>query len=134
WRRGSRDPCLEPRGIAGTSPGENRPARHRVAEARVPGVAALENGAIAAWRACPRLPKRTPSGRTASATAWWGNAHLKMAIDNQASFGLTVPLAGTPAKSGTLLLLSRSSTALLPRASNSSAAAASSLARFAFLV
>jgi hypothetical protein len=33
-----------------------------------------ENGAIAAWRACPRLPKRAPSGRTASATAWWGNA------------------------------------------------------------
>ena len=25
----------------------------------------MENGAIAAWRACPRLPKRTPSGRTA---------------------------------------------------------------------
>jgi len=31
-------------------------------------------GAIAAWRVCPLLPKRTPSGRTASATAWWGNA------------------------------------------------------------
>jgi transposase len=28
------------------------------------------DGAIAAWRACPRLPKKTPSGRTASATAW----------------------------------------------------------------
>ena len=34
----------------------------------------VANGAIAAWRACRRLPKRTPSGRTASATAWWGNA------------------------------------------------------------
>jgi multiple sugar transport system permease protein len=32
---GARYPCLECRGIAGTSPGENRPARHRVAEARV---------------------------------------------------------------------------------------------------
>src|SRR6201993_2498812 len=32
------------------------------------------NEVIAAWRARPRLPKRTPSGRTASATAWWGNA------------------------------------------------------------
>ena len=32
------------------------------------------NGAIAAWRACRRLPKRTPSGRTASASAWSGNA------------------------------------------------------------
>src|ERR1700730_13214365 len=30
--------------------------------------------AIAAWRACQQLSKRTPSGRTASATAWWGNA------------------------------------------------------------
>jgi len=30
--------------------------------------------AIAAWRVCRRLLKRTPSGRTASATAWWGNA------------------------------------------------------------
>src|SRR5437868_14962965 len=52
WRRGSRDPCLEPRGIAGASPSENRPARHRVAEARVPGVAAwrtepLQHGARA---------------------------------------------------------------------------------------
>jgi hypothetical protein len=36
WRRGARYPCLECRGIAGTSRGENRPARHRVAEARVP--------------------------------------------------------------------------------------------------
>ena len=34
----------------------------------------VANGAIAAWRACPRLPKRTPSGRTASASAWWANA------------------------------------------------------------
>ena len=34
----------------------------------------VENGAIAAWRACQQLPKRTPSGRTASATAWWVNA------------------------------------------------------------
>jgi hypothetical protein len=33
-----------------------------------------ENGVIAAWRACPRLPKGTPSGRTGNANAWWGNA------------------------------------------------------------
>ena len=33
WNRGSRDPCLERRGIAGASPGENRPARHQVADA-----------------------------------------------------------------------------------------------------
>src|SRR4051794_9205284 len=32
------------------------------------------NGAIAAWRGCQRLPKRTPSGRTGSANGWWGNA------------------------------------------------------------
>jgi hypothetical protein len=32
WGRGARDPSLECRGIAGTSPGENRPARHRVAD------------------------------------------------------------------------------------------------------
>jgi hypothetical protein len=31
WRRGSRDPSLECRGIAGASPRENRPARHRAA-------------------------------------------------------------------------------------------------------
>jgi hypothetical protein len=35
-----------------------------------------------AWRACQRLPKRTPSGRTASASAWSGNARLRIAIDN----------------------------------------------------
>src|SRR5438270_8285186 len=34
WNRGSRDPWLECRGIAGAPPGENRPARHRVAEPR----------------------------------------------------------------------------------------------------
>jgi hypothetical protein len=28
WGRGARDPSLERRGITGTSPGENRPARH----------------------------------------------------------------------------------------------------------
>jgi len=52
WNRGSRDPCFECRGIAGASPSENRPARHRVAEARVLGVAAwrtrpLQHGARA---------------------------------------------------------------------------------------
>src|SRR5881398_4234023 len=46
WNRGSRDPCLECRGIAGTSPSENRPARHRVAEARVLGVAAWRTGPL----------------------------------------------------------------------------------------
>src|SRR5215469_2921957 len=37
---GSRDPSLECRGIARTSPGQDRPARHRVAEAWLLGVAA----------------------------------------------------------------------------------------------
>src|SRR6202045_837570 len=92
------------------------------------------NGATAPWRASRPLPKRTPSGPTGSASAWSGNARLKSPIENQGFFGLTVPPAGTPAKSGTLLLLSRSAAALLLRASNSGAAAASSLARFAFLV
>ena len=32
------------------------------------------NGAIAAWRVCQRLPKRTPSGRTGSVNAWWEKA------------------------------------------------------------
>src|SRR5580704_4582324 len=31
------------------------------------------NGAIAAWRACQRLPERTPSGRTGSANASLGH-------------------------------------------------------------
>jgi transposase len=51
WRAGlrrvasrSRDPCLECRGITGTLPGENRPARHRVAEARVLGWLRGERG------------------------------------------------------------------------------------------
>ena len=46
WSRGARDPSLERRGFAGTSPGENRPARHRVAEARVLGVAAWGTGPL----------------------------------------------------------------------------------------
>src|SRR4029077_17499288 len=46
WNRGSRDPCLECRGIAGASPSENRPARHRVAEARVLGGAAWRTGPL----------------------------------------------------------------------------------------
>jgi transposase len=32
------------------------------------------NGATAAWRACQRLPKRTPSGPIGSASAWSRNA------------------------------------------------------------
>ena len=35
----------------------------------------VANGAIAAWCAYRRLPKRTPSGPIASASAWLGNAH-----------------------------------------------------------
>src|SRR5436305_15128409 len=46
WGRGSGHPCLECGSFAGTSPGENRPARHRVAEARVPGVAAWRKGPL----------------------------------------------------------------------------------------
>jgi transposase len=46
WRRGSRDPCLACRGIAGISPSENRPARHRVVEARVLGVAVWRTGPL----------------------------------------------------------------------------------------
>src|ERR1700737_490591 len=37
---------LECRGIAGTSPGQDRPARHRVAEAGVLGVAAWGTGSL----------------------------------------------------------------------------------------
>jgi len=47
----------------------NRPARHRVAQAGFLGWLRGER-AIAAWRVCQPLPKRTPSGPTASATAW----------------------------------------------------------------
>jgi len=61
-------------GIARTSPSEDRPARHRVTEAGVLGVAAWGTGATAPWRASRRLPKRTPSGPIASASAWSGNA------------------------------------------------------------
>src|SRR6516164_9220786 len=46
WHRGACDPCLECRGIAGTSPSQNRPARHRVAEARVLGMAAWRTGSL----------------------------------------------------------------------------------------
>jgi hypothetical protein len=67
--RSARDPSVECGSFAGTSPGENRPARHRVAEARVFGVAAWRTGPLQ-HRACQRLPKRTPSRRTASASAW----------------------------------------------------------------
>src|ERR1700731_307860 len=44
WGGGACDPCLECRRIAGTSPGQDRPARHRVAEAGVLGVAARGTG------------------------------------------------------------------------------------------
>src|SRR5436190_7726035 len=73
WGRGARDPCLECRGIAGASPGENRPARHRVAEARVLGVAAwrtgpLQHGARAndcrRGRQAAEPRARLPGGRT----------------------------------------------------------------------
>ena len=36
----------------------------------------MGNEAIAAWRACQRLPKRTPSGRTGSANAWWASTRI----------------------------------------------------------
>ena len=38
--RGARDPSLECSSFAGTSPGKDRPAGHRIARAGVPGVAA----------------------------------------------------------------------------------------------
>src|SRR6516164_8943471 len=44
--RGARDPSLECGRVAGTSPGKDRSARHRVAEARVPGVAAWRTGPL----------------------------------------------------------------------------------------
>ena len=44
--RSARDPSLECRRIAGASPGQDRPARHRVAEARVLGVAARGTGPL----------------------------------------------------------------------------------------
>ena len=37
------------------------------------GGGCVENGTIAAWRGCQRVPKRTPSGPIGSANAWWGN-------------------------------------------------------------
>src|SRR6266478_5807877 len=46
WGGGARDPSLECRSIARTSPGKNRPAGHRVAEARVLGVAAWRTGSL----------------------------------------------------------------------------------------
>src|SRR5580693_5661541 len=46
WGGGACDPCLECRRIAGTSPGQDRPARHRVAEAGVLGVAARGTGPL----------------------------------------------------------------------------------------
>ena len=46
WRRGARDPSLECRGVARTSPGENRPARHRIAQAGVLGMAARGTGPL----------------------------------------------------------------------------------------
>src|SRR5438477_7543175 len=46
WSGSTRDPSLECRRIAGTSPGQDRPARHRVAEARVLGVAARGTGPL----------------------------------------------------------------------------------------
>src|SRR6201998_3513460 len=44
--RGARDPSLECGRVAGTSPGKDRSARHRVAEARVSGVAAWRTGPL----------------------------------------------------------------------------------------
>ena len=44
--RSARDPSLECRRIAGASPGQDRPARHRVAEAGVLGVAARGTGPL----------------------------------------------------------------------------------------
>src|SRR3989440_11757739 len=46
WSGSTRDPSLECRRIAGTSPGQDRPARHRVAEAGVLGVAAWGTGPL----------------------------------------------------------------------------------------
>src|SRR6202030_2151163 len=66
-------PSLECRGITGTSPGKDRPARHRVAEARVLGVAAwrtgpLQHGARAhdcrRGRQAAEPRARLPGGRT----------------------------------------------------------------------
>src|ERR1700741_4970184 len=51
--RGARDPSLECGRVAGTSPSKDRSARHRVAEARVPGVAA--------WRTGPCSMARVPT-------------------------------------------------------------------------
>src|SRR6202035_4643139 len=46
WGGGACDPSLECRRIARTSPGEDRPARHRVTEAGVLGVAAWGTGPL----------------------------------------------------------------------------------------
>jgi hypothetical protein len=72
--RGVRDAPLKCRGVARTSPSQDRPARHRVAETGFSGWLRGER-AIAAWCAYRRLPKRTPSGPIGSASAWSRNAH-----------------------------------------------------------
>ena len=67
WGGGACDPSLECRRIARTSPGEDRPARHRVTEAGVLGVAAWGTGPLHHGAHTRQLPKRTPSGLIASA-------------------------------------------------------------------
>jgi hypothetical protein len=65
WGRGARNPSLECGGVAGTSPGKDRSARHRVAEARVPGVAAWRTGPLqhgARTDACRRGRQAAQSG------------------------------------------------------------------------
>jgi hypothetical protein len=44
--RGARDASIECRGITGTSPGKDRSAGHRIAQSRVPGVAAWGTGPL----------------------------------------------------------------------------------------
>src|SRR5580700_682125 len=70
---GARDPSLECRGITGTSPGKDRSAGHRIAQAGVPGVAAwgtgpLQHGARAndcrRGRQAAEPGARMPGGRT----------------------------------------------------------------------
>src|SRR3954463_8572492 len=54
-RRGPRHPPVERRGLAGAPAGQDRPARHRAAQARLPRLAARRTG--------PLQPGRDPDGR-----------------------------------------------------------------------
>jgi DNA invertase Pin-like site-specific DNA recombinase len=67
WGGRVRDSSLD-RSIAGTPPGEDRPARHRVAEARVLGVAGAERGHCSVGTRAMRFPSSGPALRSVVST------------------------------------------------------------------